>query len=98
MSFFKKLASIFSTGKQSQDVYGLIITVQCNRCEETIQSRVNLMNDLSIEYGDDGLATYFCQKVLMGTQRCFQRIEVTLTFDANRKLLTKEIVGGKFVA
>lgn len=55
------------------------------------------MNDLSIEYGNGDQVTYFCRKGLMGTQRCFQTIEVALKFDANKKLLAKEITGGKFV-
>jgi hypothetical protein len=40
--------------------------------------------------------TYFCRKVLMGEKRCFQQIEVELTFDRNRKLTERKIKGGKF--
>jgi hypothetical protein len=53
---------------------------------------------LSVEYDQDGKATsYFCRKLLMGKQRCFQQIEVTLTFDAQRKLIDRKVTDGQFV-
>jgi hypothetical protein len=53
---------------------------------------------LSIEYGqDEKVSGYFCRKVLIGKQRCFQQIEVTLTFDAHHKLIERKVEGGKFV-
>jgi hypothetical protein len=33
----------------------------------------------------------------MGSGRCFQQIEVELTFDANRRLLDKQVQGGTFI-
>jgi hypothetical protein len=63
-----------------------------------IRAQVNLSNDLSVEYDDKGNVTsYFCRKVVIGKQRCYQPIEVTLTFDANRKLVERKIKDGKFV-
>jgi hypothetical protein len=38
------------------------------------------------------------RKVLMGSGRCFQPIEVTLKFDEGRRLLERQITGGKFTA
>jgi thymidine kinase len=98
MNFLKKLASLFSaaTPRRADDVY--IITAQCNRCGEIIQAHLNLANDVSADYGEDGsTATYLCRKVLVGKQRCFQPIEVVLTFDAQRKLTDRQITGGKFL-
>ena len=96
MDLFKKLATLFAASIPSGHWYS--ISVQCNRCGEVIQAQVNLNNDLSIEYGEDEKAAgYFCRKVLMGTQRCFQQIEVTLTFDAHHKLIDRKIDGGQFV-
>jgi hypothetical protein len=40
---------------------------------------------------------YTCRKVLMGSGRCFQQIEVELTFNANRGITNTEISGGRFV-
>ena len=97
MSFLKRLSNIFSgPGKPDDSSYW--ITVKCNRCGEIIRARVDLRNDLSINYGErDEDTTYFCRKSLMGSQRCYQQIEVELTFDAGKKLLQREIRAGKFV-
>jgi hypothetical protein len=98
MSFFKKLSNLFSSPGVLEDA-SYWLTVKCNRCGETIRARVDLRNDLSIEYSEDGVsaATYFCRKTLMGEGHCFQRIEVELTFDIQHKLLNREISGGQFV-
>jgi hypothetical protein len=70
--------------------------VKCNRCGEIIEGRVNLYNDLSVEYERTG-NTYSCRKVLMGDGKCFQQIEVELKFNEPRKLLEKHVTGGQFV-
>lgn len=93
MNFLKQLLS-FSQPNMSP-IYS--IAVKCNRCGEIIHAQINLNNDLSAEYGDDGSQTYICRKVLMGKKRCFQQIEVSLVFDANRKLVSEEVVGGKTI-
>ena len=96
MDLLKKLATLFAVSSPGSHWYSL--SVQCNRCGEVIQTRVNLSNDLSIEFGqDEKVSGYFCRKVLIGQQRCFQQIEVTLTFDAKRKVIERKIEGGKFV-
>jgi hypothetical protein len=94
MSFFKKLTNFFSS-KSGAPVGRL--TIKCNHCGELIQTRLNLYNDLSLEYDESGKGIYFCRKVLIGEGRCFQRIEVELTYDLNRKLISREITGGQFV-
>jgi hypothetical protein len=97
MSFFKKLSSLFSpTNPASKDYYP--IAVRCNRCGEKVQARVNMNNDLSIEYDEtSGKTTYFCRKVLIGEKQCFQQITVELTFDQDRKLKDRQVFGGEFV-
>jgi hypothetical protein len=100
MSFFKKLTSLFSSaGAQERDAFW--ITVKCNRCGEIIRARVNLFNDLSMQYVDAGAVSYYCHKTLIGEasgeRPCFQRVEVELTFDGNRRLTGREISGGTFV-
>lgn len=91
MNFLKQLFSGFS-GEPASPFYDLAI--KCRRCGEIIHTQINLNNDLSVEYGDDGSQTYICRKVLMGKERCFQQIEVSLVFDANKKLVSEEVVGG----
>ena len=90
MGFLKKLFG-GGTASSSSDFY--TFTVHCNRCGETIEGKVNLSNDLSLD--DEG--GYRVRKVLMGSGLCFQQIEVQLNFDAAKQLQDKQISGGKFV-
>lgn len=74
------------------------LAVQCSRCGELISTQINLNNDLSVGYGEgEDKATYFCRKVLVGRERCFQPVEVRLRFDADRQLIDRQITGGRFV-
>jgi len=73
-----------------------IFTVKCLRCGEVIEGRVDLDNDLSVEYAEDG-ESFHARKVLMGENKCFQRIEVELTFSSGRKLISKQVSGGEFL-
>jgi hypothetical protein len=55
-------------------------------------------NHLSIRYGESKSGnTYYCRKVMIGSNRCYRPIEVEFTFDSNRSLLERQIKGGKFV-
>ena len=92
MSFLKKLFSSEST--KSEKKY-FTFHVKCNRCGETLEGRVDLNNDLSLNDEGNG---YFARKGLMGSNLCFQQIEVELTFDSARQLLEKTITGGQFTS
>ncbi len=70
--------------------------VKCKRCGEVIQGRVNLNNDLSVDY-EQGRTTYHVRKLLTGSSKCFQQIEVELKFNENKQLLEKQARGGEFV-
>lgn len=95
MGFLKKLASFF-VPPTSGRFYPLI--VKCNRCGEIVEGEINMHNDLSAGDGEDTDAGgYYCRKVLMGSRRCFQRIEVKVRFDSNRRLIDRQISGGTFV-
>ena len=96
MSFYKKFVNLVSPPRPEK--FGYPVAVRCSRCGEEIQSRINLANDLSVEYDDRGKKkSYFCRKVLMGTGQCFERIEIELVFDPQRRLIEKKISGGKFL-
>jgi hypothetical protein len=98
MAFLRRLFKALGGGPAGREADSLPLAVRCNRCGEVIRARVNLRNDLSPDYGDgDGALTYVCRKVLMGQERCFQQIEVTLRFDANRNLIDRQVMGGEFV-
>lgn len=97
MSFFKRLSSLFSS-RPSDDEISYYVFVKCNRCGEVIKARVNLYNDLSIEYdGSGNISGYICHKVIVGDQRCYQPMDISLTFNSKRRVVDKQITGGQFV-
>jgi len=91
MGFLDKLKSFFASSPPADPFYTM--QVRCRRCGEVIESRLHLQNDLSLQ--DDG--TYTVHKTLMGNQRCFERLEVTLTFDHNRHLIDRTVTRGEFI-
>jgi hypothetical protein len=96
MGFFKKMASFLSATPRDMETLGLY--VRCDKCGEALGTRIHLRHDLSPLYGEGGQGgTYFVRKTLVGSKRCFQPIEVELTFDANRKVIAREITGGQFI-
>ena len=91
MSFFKNL---FGGASSQPEKKNYTFQVKCNRCGETIEGRVDLNNDLSLNDEGDG---YFARKGLMGSNLCFQQIEAELNFDSSRQVIEKNISGGEFV-
>jgi hypothetical protein len=92
MGFLDSMKSMLSGG-EGQDKTGYYVYVRCHRCGEAIKTRIDMRNDLShLEEGG-----YVVNKTLVGSQRCFERIEVRLGFDENRKLVDQEIVRGDFI-
>lgn len=91
MDFFKKLfgSSVLSSAAKFQT-----FSVKCNRCGKIIEGRINLSNDLSVDY-EDGRDVYFVRKMVMGSGRCFQQVEIELKFDPSKK--EKQANGGTFV-
>ena len=89
------LQKLFGSSPSSPQKHYYTFSVKCLRCGEIIEGRVNLNNDLSVEY-EEGGDIYYARKTLMGENRCFQRIEVELKFTSSRELLEKHITGGEF--
>jgi len=95
MKRIHKLKNFFTGSPKDSSFW---ITVQCGRCGEVIQTRIDLNNDLSTEYGEGERETaYYCRKVLIGKKGCYLPVEIELRFDAGRNLIDKQIRGGKFV-
>ena len=95
MGLLKKLSRLLApSAKVEERAYWLY--VQCNRCGEKIKSRVDLYNDLSPIYNEE-VVTYFCRKILIGQQRCYQKVEVEMNFDERRQLTDRQINGGGFI-
>ncbi|GAB5493048.1 MAG: hypothetical protein Phog2KO_32630 [Phototrophicaceae bacterium] len=88
MNFLK---SLFSAGSgQSNDAY--YIYVKPKMCQEIVEVRINMKNDLS---PTDDYQGYWVRKVASAI-RCPFQSEITLHFDKSRKLLNREIENGEF--
>ncbi len=98
MSFLKRFSRSPAGGKR-EDPYALWVYVRCKRCGEAIGTRVSLRSDLSIRYDESGRARgYDVRKVLIGgKRRCYEPVEVRLTFDVDRRIMEREISGGEFI-
>ena len=92
MGFLKKL---FGGGGAGPEKRYYTFHVKCNRCGEVIEGRVDLDNDLSLDYEGDS-TIYFVRKGLIGDNRCFQQIEVEMKFTSNRELIEQQATGGQF--
>jgi hypothetical protein len=93
MGFLDSIKSLLGGGGE-RDETGYWIYVRCHRCGEAVKTRIDLRNDLSPREGGG----YKVNKTLVGSQRCFERIEVTLSFDENRQLSEREILRGDFIS
>ena len=72
-------------------------SVKCLRCGEIIAGRVDLDNDPSVDY-EEGGEVYQVRKVLLGNNRCFQRIEVEFKFTPARTMIEQRATGGEFIS
>jgi hypothetical protein len=95
LSLLKRLTNFLSSGGR-QEAPAYWIYARCSKCGEVLRSRVDLRNDLSIEYEYGSDYTYFTRKMLIGENRCYQPIEVELRFDQRRNLVDRQIKGGEF--
>ncbi|MGD8997851.1 MAG: hypothetical protein PVH80_07055 [Anaerolineae bacterium] len=97
MGFLDRITSaLFGGGEGQADVHWEY--VRCSRCGERISVRVDLRHELTPQYGE-GEGAYFVRKGVIGSgdTRCFQTVEVRLTFDAQKQLVSREISGGTFI-
>ncbi len=91
MNFLK---SLFTGGDNNGDRRGAYYFVRPNRCDDVVQLRVDLYNDLSLT--DDG-SGYWVRKLVSSSNYKCQQVEVTLYFDKNHRLQNSEIQGGALV-
>ena len=95
MGFLRRIKKILIPDRDDRNYW---FFVQCDFCREILQGRIDLYNHLSIRYGEGkDKPHYYCRKVIIGSNRCYRPIEVEITFDCNRKVLDRQIKGGKFV-
>ena len=92
MGFLDGMKSLLAGGG-SEGAYSHWVYVRCGRCGEAIKTRIDLRNDLSQR--DEG--GYVVSKTLVGSERCFERVEVQLIFDEKHRVIGQEITGGDFI-
>jgi hypothetical protein len=93
-SLRKALTGGGSAGQQSEVHW---VYVQCRRCGEPLKGRIDLRNEVSLADSGEG---WIVRKGLVGSgaRRCFQTVEVTLTFDSQKQQVVEhEINGGTFL-
>jgi hypothetical protein len=95
MKFLKKLFSGLSGGA-SEDTFSFYL--ECAKCGEKIEVRINRRADLASEYRDMGESgpAYILRKEVLGNN-CPNIIEVSMEFDRGRKVTSRDVRGGKFV-
>ena len=93
MGFLKNL---FGGGSAKPEKHYHTFRVKCNRCGEIIEGRIDLDNDLSLEYEGDS-TFYIVHKGLIGNNRCFQQVEVEMKFSSEHTLIEQQAQGGKFM-
>jgi len=93
MGFLKNL---FNSTPAKPEKHYYTFNVKCKRCGEIIEGRIDLDNDLSIEY-EDNREVYYIHKGLMGSGRCFQQIEVDIKFSSTHAVLEESAQGGTIV-
>jgi hypothetical protein len=102
MGFLDSLKKAFG-GKPSgggssfgDDQWTYWVHAQCRRCGEPLRARIDLRNEPSED--DDG--TWLVRKGLTGSGKyyCFQTVDVTLRFSADKKsVVDSEATGGKII-
>lgn len=98
MKLIKRLAASL-TRPQLSDHRSYWVYLRCARCGEPLRARIDLHNDLSVEYGDRNAEDrFFVRKQVIGSGICFQSIEIELTFDLQRSLIDRSITGGEFIS
>ena len=90
------LRRLFSRSPGREADNALWLHVQCERCGEVIDVRVDRRYDLAsnlLDPGEEGPA-YTVHKDVVG-DRCFRRISVTLGFDRRFNVVEQDIRGGR---
>jgi hypothetical protein len=95
MSFFQRLVRLFSAPIPGGKFHRF--RVRCRHCGEIIEGKIGLYYEPSLEFDEKGKACYVSRKVLIGSGRCFQPIEVIFKFDEPRRVLDRQVAGGEFI-
>ncbi len=108
MGFLDRVRKALGGGAVTEPGEGNVYWVyaRCRRCGEPLVGRIDLRNEPSLS--EDG-ETWIVRKGLIGSgqwrrdpespMRCYQAVEVTLTFDAaKRAVIASEAIGGELIS
>jgi len=93
MGFLHKLGGLLSSGKQNDNAIHLY--VECDKCGEKLDIRVDKQYDLLPDY--EGGGDYFLRKEMMdGT--CFTLMYAEVHFDRQYNIIASEVQGGRLIS
>ncbi len=97
MGFFQRLANLFGGRPSQTSDRFLTFYVLNRRCNEPIAGRLDLLNEISA--ADESDAVWYARKVLhtAGHRRCFDQVEVEFWFDGSKRILRKQVSGGRWL-
>lgn len=94
MDFLRRL---FGGRNSTPPDHALHLYVRCQRCGAPVHVRVDLFNDLAVEYDEgENVIGYKLRKEIMDA-RCFRLMYADLSFDRNRRELERHVEGGEFI-
>jgi len=101
MGFWKRLFSRKAKKGISPRLKGdfILFAVKCDKCGEEIRINVNRRSDIQSLYteaGEKGTA-YTLRKEILG-RKCSNLINITVDFDRNYRILSRDVSGGKFIS
>lgn len=84
-------------GSNTADNRILHLYVECNHCHTPVHVRVDVYNDLALEYDNHEHAVgYVLRKEIMDA-RCFRLMHAEILFDTERRETRRMVEGGVFV-
>jgi hypothetical protein len=94
---FKKLSKkLFGNSSEKPSGDGFFLDVCCNTCGEEFHLFVHTSHELFPHYHEDDSITYSLKKEIIGSG-CRNKIQVTMEFDAAKRMKSREIQNGKFL-
>jgi hypothetical protein len=94
MNILKKLFGGGDGSREASDASGMYLYVRLHRCNDVVRVRIDMNNELSQSDEGDG---YWVRKLVSnGNYKC-PKGEMTVYFDANRKMSSSDIQGGQLV-
>ena len=94
---FKKLTEkLFGKDSGAPSSDGFFLNVRCSECSEEFKLFINKTYELLQNFEENGGVTYALKKEVYGVG-CKNRIQVNMTFDGGKKLVSRAIKNGEFI-